>query len=45
MQWKQDDYLPKHPFVLYYDTDDSAVGEVHFDRIGDRSFVRVEVVE
>ena len=26
VNWKKDDYLPKHPFVLYYDTDESKVG-------------------
>jgi Ca-activated chloride channel family protein len=25
-EWSQENYLPKHPFVLYYDTDDEAIG-------------------
>jgi Ca-activated chloride channel family protein len=25
-EWSQENYLPKHPFVLYYDTGDEAIG-------------------
>lgn len=26
VKWDQDNYMPKHPFVLYYDTDQQKVG-------------------
>lgn len=26
LEWKQENYLPKHPFVLYYQTSNEAVG-------------------
>jgi len=26
VEWKQENYLPKHPFVLYYQTSDNEVG-------------------